>query len=597
MSRSLALSVSAMLLLAMTFTAAAVGQEPNNGGATDAPAQVPASTAATDPDLASPRAALTHLIHRIEEDDKAGAAKSLDLSHMKSETADSKGPTLAYQLKEILDRLDKDFTKYVPDDPHYDKPYPLSTVLRRHDAAEHLVIAKGPDHHWRFTRATVEGIEDLLAEIEDKPKVAGLNGSKATVPFPVWLRSQFPESLRGKTFLLPDFQWICLFALILFGFIVDMVTRFVLRRLTHAWFRFFKNGQREEIDRGLWKPVGLLTQAGVWYFGTKLIGLPTTASDILLVGLKLFTVVAAVWTAFLLIDLLSKYLAVKAKLTDTKFDDLLIPMVSKSLKVFAVCMGAISAAGAFNLPITGLLGGLGIGGMALAFASKDAISNLFGSITVLVDRPFEVGDWVVAPDAEGSVETVGFRSTRIRTFYNSVITVPNSVLTTAVVDNMGRRRYRRIKTTLGVQYDTTPEQIDAFCEGIRELLRRHPYTRKDYYHVYFNQFSESSLDVLLYCFLECPDWSVELRERHRLFLDILRLAQSLGVGFAFPTSTLHMFSEQQQTVPPGVADPMLDGRRHAARIAGSTSGAEQRPGPVEFTGPSDLGSDDADEDG
>ena len=146
-------------------------------------------------------------------------------------------------------------------------------------------------------------------------------------------------------------------------------------------------------------------------------------------------------------------------------------------------------------------------------------------------------------DVEGSVETVGIRSTRIRTFYNSEIIVPNSMLTTAVGDNMGRRHYRRIKTMLGVQYDTTPDQIDAFCEGVRELIHRHPHTRKDYFHVYLNQFSASSLDILLYCFLECPDWGVELRERHRLFADILRLADGLGVQFAFPTRTLHIFQE------------------------------------------------------
>ena len=91
-------------------------------------------------------------------------------------------------------------------------------------------------------------------------------------------------------------------------------------------------------------------------------------------------------------------------------------------------------------------------------------------------------------DVEGTVEKVGFRTTRIRTFYNSLITLPNLILLTAKVDNMGARRYRRVKAMLSLTYDTPPEKIDAFCEGIRELIRRHPYTRKDYYHVYFNEF-------------------------------------------------------------------------------------------------------------
>ena len=162
---------------------------------------------------------------------------------------------------------------------------------------------------------------------------------------------------------------------------------------------------------------------------------------------------------------------------------------------------------------------------------------------------------------------MGFRSTRIRTFHNSVITLPNSKLTTASVDNMGRRKYRRFSAKLGVQYDTTPDQIEAFCEGIRELLRQHPYTRKDYFQVYLNEFSDSSLNIFLYCFFDCSDWSIELRERHRLIVDILRLAKELHVEFAFPTRTLHMLSHTEgASLPPDVS--AVDGRKAAERIVG-----------------------------
>ena len=402
-----------------------------------------------------------------------------------------------------------------------------------------------------------------------------------------WIAEQFPESLRTDVhFLLPDYQWICIAILIFLGYLTDLVTRQTLAAATRAWFK----ARRAEPENGqfrLWRPVGLLAQAVVWYCGTELIGLPEFASTVLLVGLKFFAVVAAVWTAFHLIDLLTRVLTKKVALTDTKFDDLLIPLVSKSLKVLVVCMGVLQCAQAFNLPIAGLLGGLGIGGMALALASQDAVSNLFGSITVLVDRPFEVGDWVVTENVEGTVETVGFRSTRIRTFYNSLITLPNSRLTKATVDNMGKRRYRRIKTVLGIQYNTSTEQVEAFCEGVRELIRRHPYTRKDYYHVYLNEFSASSLDVMLYCFVECPDWSIELRERHRLFLDILKVAERLGICFAFPTRTLHMYQEQATKPfdPSTMPNPLHVGRSAAAHVAGPLLSTNERPKQVEFPGP------------
>ena len=140
---------------------------------------------------------------------------------------------------------------------------------------------------------------------------------------------------------------------------------------------------------------------------------------------------------------------------------------------------------------------------------------------------------------------------------------------------------------IGLQYDTTPQQLDAFCEGVRELIRRHPCTRKDYYHVYLNDFSDSALDVLLYCFFECPDWSVELRERHRLLVDIMKLAERLGVQFAFPTRTIQMFQADQAATTTDVdwSDPDSVGVRAAMRIAGPVVTGDDRPGGVEFVGP------------
>jgi MscS family membrane protein len=230
--------------------------------------------------------------------------------------------------------------------------------------------------------------------------------------------------------------------------------------------------------------------------------------------------------------------------------------------------------------ITAVLGALGVGGVALAFAAQDTIGNFFGSITVLFDRPFGIGDWIIIGDVEGTVERVGFRSTRVRTFYNSMVTIPNSMMVNTQVDNYGARRYRRVKVMLSVTYSTPPEKIDAFCEGIRELIRLHPYTRKDYYHVYFNQFADSSLDILLYAFFEVPDWGTELRERHRLFVDILRLADRLGIEFAFPTRTVWLersrdaaAATERLTIIPGKDDPDRVGLGEAAKVFEETYGA------------------------
>ena len=568
---------------------------------TSAPAEEAQPAAAeVDPEvaemLATPRAAVSGLLKTVNEGNLNRAAHTLDLSAFSKPVADVKGPDLAFKLKAMLDRIARIELDEIPDGAEAASPYPLGEKLAdaanlqgaaRRDAQQ-IRLARSAEGHWRFDSKTVAAIEKLWNRWQDKARVEGLAIATESPTFSVWLARQFPPSWRETHFLLPDYQWLSLLALIFLGFVADALTRVVLNVAAHAWFRHMRAEDGVTFDTKLFRPIGLLVQALVWYVGTRLIGLPPLALLVLLVALKFFAVVAGIWTAFLLIDLLSAYLGRHAAKTETKFDDLLIPLVSKSLKVFAVCIGVLTGADALGLPLAGLVGGTAIGGLALAMASKDAVSNLFGSVTVLVDRPFEVGDWIIMDGAEGSIETVGFRSTRIRTFYNSQITVPNSLLTTAIVDNMGRRRYRRVKTIIGLQYDTTPEQMDAFCEGVRELIRRHPYTRKDYYHVYFNDFSDSALNVLLYCFLECPDWGVELRERHRLLNDITRLARELGCQFAFPTRTLHLFQEQPGSSPPSIADSERLGQTQAARIAGPLQSGDDRPGPVVYGDPSPV---------
>jgi len=299
---------------------------------------------------------------------------------------------------------------------------------------------------------------------------------------------------------------------------------------------------------------------------------------------------ATVWAGFRVTDLLAEVAASKAAGTQNKFDDLLIPLIRKTIKIFIFVFGLIYIAGALNVPLAPLLTGLGIGGAGFAFAAKDTLEHFFGSVTVIADRPFEVGDWVKINDVEGIVEELGFRSTRVRTFYNSQVSIPNGNLVRAVVDNFGRRAYRRWSTHLTVTYDTPPEKIEAFCEGIRELIRNHPYTREDYYQVWLHEFGAHSLDILLYVFFAVPDWNTELRERHRLSVDILRLADRLGVEFAFPTQTLHVFNEQPDgehtpAEPPG-EDAELQaqqmGREAFQTITKDAPWRTQRPEPYEF---------------
>ena len=330
-------------------------------------------------------------------------------------------------------------------------------------------------------------------------------------------------------------------ALTAFGFFLGWLARIVLDLLTSIWFRVAGARVDDQPRMLVWHPIALLVNALAWYFGAKFIDLPPEFLSVLLVGLRFFSVVIAVWTAFRCIDLLTNFLQKRAAQTVTRYDDAIVPIAGNLLKFASILIGLVLFVNVFDLNWKTVLGGFGVGGIALALASKEVLSNFLGSITVLADRPFEIGDTVVIDGkVEGTVQSVGMRSSRIRTYESSEVVVPNSLLTTAIVDNLGRRDMRRLKTMLQIDYATPVDTIEAFCSGIRQVIKNSPYTKKEGAWVYIHEFSESSIDILLYVFIETDSYETELRERHCLLRDILKLAEELQVDFAFPTRTLHM---------------------------------------------------------
>lgn len=400
------------------------------------------------------------------------------------------------------------------------------------------------------------------------------------------LRSKLPSVLMDG-FLLEYWQWIGIFLVIILGSVADKSVAWLLKINMAHWIKL--RPVFEHLDSSTLRPLGLMAMAMVWWAGLSLLGLPEIAWSIISIAVKLLVSLSGIWSAFRLVDILDVFLMDKVSKTATKFDDLLVPMVTKSLKVFVIVVGIVFVADNLNVDVTSLLAGLGLGGLAFALAAKDLLGNFFGSLTVLLDRPFHIGDWVIIGDVEGSVEEVGFRSTRVRTFYNSLVTLPNALLTTTKIDNMGARRYRRMKSMLSLTYNTTPEKIDAFCEGVRTLILLHPYMRKDYYHVYFNEYGAASLDILVYVFWETPDWNTELRERHRFLVDILRLAKQLDVEFAYPTQTIYLKKDNSTTEPEHLFKPamtqdeaFLMGKQQAEVIVDTTLGRGIKPGPVTF---------------
>ncbi|MBV1952287.1 MAG: mechanosensitive ion channel family protein [Cycloclasticus sp.] len=512
------------------------------------------------------------------------AIQTLDLSAVNSLIRQEKGRDLAWLLLEAIDK-----TALVNLDNIPNRETGNAYLFKQYDSGS-IRIQQVEDGRWLFSPATLAALPAIVDELATKKTLKFDDPESSYLPWHIEFRQQLPQPLRTRSFLLENWKWLGILFAIALGFIADKLASFFLQHFIKQFRRTTQLPALKETPDDLLRPLAMLVMTGIWWACLNLLSLPNQAMVILLVAVKILAGFAGVWGAYRLVDLVTLFLRHQADQTDTKVDDVLVPLISKTLKVFVTVIGITFVASNLNLNVSSLLASLGLGGLAFALAAKDVVQNLFGSITVILDRTFHTGDWIIVNDIEGSVEEVGLRSTHVRTFYDSLVTVPNAVFITAKVDNMGQRRYRRLKCNIALTYDTPPDKIEAFCEGVRELIRLHPYMRKDYYHVYLNSLGASSLDVLVYVFWETPDWATELRERQRFLLDILRLAKAQKVDMAFPTQTLHLLrpedevSAQTQRTDAVSLDHLFEDSRLSAReIVSNTAGkAAAVPPPVKF---------------
>ncbi|MCB9852145.1 MAG: mechanosensitive ion channel family protein [Phycisphaerales bacterium] len=512
-------------------------------------------------------------------------AECLNLSERGLSANEFWGQALARGMKFVLDRTVYVQVNELTDDPAINSPQLLWTI----DEKWPISLERMPDGRWLFSNETLDALPDMIRAVADAPpKVKNAPELSLFGTPELYVLIMVPDWAQKEIGFLQIWQWIGLLTIAMIGVVCDRGAQVILRGASRFVARRINDKTEEEFGDKSFRPIGLVLMAYVWRMLLPFLWLPGWMGTLLTTVSWLVLILAGIWATYRVIDIVVAFVSISTAGRVSTFDELLLPFLRKLLKIVVTILGIIYFFGRFYPEdITTLLGGLGIGGLAFALAAQDTIKNMFGSITVMLDRPFEIGDWVKIGDVEGTVESVGFRSTHIRTFYNSQINVPNGKLIDATVDNLGRRHYRRISTSLGLTYDTPPEKIEAFCEGIRELIRRHPYTRKDSYYVYFNNFGAHSLDVMLYCFHETPDWATELRERHRLFCDILRLANRLGVEFAFPTQTLHLHNADNapptHDAPPSHSThlaPDILGRSEAAAIAKLSVPPEDSLAPV-----------------
>ena len=358
----------------------------------------------------------------------------------------------------------------------------------------------------------------------------------------------------------PLWSWAALFGALVATLAVGRLISFILAahggKLVDGG-RFVALGM---VLRCLAKPAGLIILAGGLYSAGAFMKLDYVlyvegAGDaakvrdlgwLWLAACRTFAALAIGWAVYRLVDVLEFFLLRWTSRTRTQLDDQLVPIIRKALRIFTVIVVVLFVAqNIFSMKIGPLLAGLGLGGLAFALAAQDPIKNFFGSVTIFADRPFQMGERVKIGEHSGTVEDVGFRSTRIRTRAGHLVTVPNAMVAGAPVENISRRPYIRRVLNVTVTYDTPPEKMNRAVDILREMVA----ARKDHFppdrpgQVYFSEFNADSLNIVAYYWFTPPDWWEYLAFTHEFNMELLERFNAEGIEFAFPTQTLYVKGE------------------------------------------------------
>jgi len=355
------------------------------------------------------------------------------------------------------------------------------------------------------------------------------------------------KEILGNT--LQDYSWF--FGAILLGIIFK---KLISKYLSRLLFKIIgKKGAEvgvEKFDELLTKPIGLCIMLSIIYLGSTHISYPTewNLAPENEIGLRMFIhkgfsliyVYSIFWIILRFIDYISLILHKRAEQTESKMDDQLIPFVIDIVKIITYIFALIIVMGnIFNVNVTALATGVGIGGIAIAMASKESLENLLGSFTIFLDQPFTVGDTVTVGSVTGTVEKVGFRSTRIRTFDKSLVTLPNKNMIQAELDNLGMRPVRRVKFNVGLTYETSPDQMKAIVSEIQEMINQHEKTNQEG-KVRFQEFGSSSLDILVMYFVDSPRWDDLIDVKEDVNYKIMEIVKRNNSDFAFPSTTVYL---------------------------------------------------------
>jgi MscS family membrane protein len=573
-------------LACLTLAAVLAAVQPTLGQSLPVPAApTPAPPAEPPPGLATPRATMRTFLEAMGAAARTGdkqqlvaAAACLDLSNLPAGVVEEVGADLAVKLKDVMDHLGLVKVTAVPTAPKDDV-----WIWREVEAVDaRIALARVADGRWLFDPETVQALDALYDHFAALPKVAGATSFSLALSPALWLRAHMPSTLTGEWLLMEHWQWLFLLGLLFVGWLFGRVVRALLRGPVDRFLTRRSARVPPELIAKALAPLSIIVMGGVWHVGLRYVGLNPEVAAVILVVFKFLGAFGVVRVAMRAIHVVTHILVERARATPSRFDDLAVPFFHKTAMVIVVALGILFMADVVGVSPTSLLAGLGLGGLAVALAAQDTVKNLFGSFTVIFDRPFEVGDAIkLSADVQGTVEEVGFRSTRLRSADNTLITVPNGNLISANVENFGKRTFFRWRALLTLAPTTPTDLVEAFCRGAEELVRRHPDTRKEGFTCQLDEIGPHGLQIQFVCHFVLGTWAAYVGARHGLLLELLELARRLGVDFAFQTPPEASRAQRPAGLPlapDAYAASVTRALAEAAVIAG-TSRAPRPPAP------------------
>jgi MscS family membrane protein len=473
--------------------------------------------------------------------DFALAAHCLDLGEVHASARGAIGPVLAFKLKYVLDRIGRIYVQEVPDSPEGAR-----YVLYRGELGRIVLDRKANDPGkglWQFTPETVQQIEPMFIAVLGKrvdESQQGGAGPVLAVPTVweapgIWLRLKLPDWPQARLGRLALYQWLGLALAALASWLAARLTLTSVCRLV-AWL--LRRGgsvlSANFVTAGL-KP--LMWLAATWAFFVLLAGLdlPVAAASTVFAAEKFLLAAQFGWLGLRLIDLsMGVYTNTESLRPHRNLGDMIVPVsvrVGKAAVLLSVATYVVYQIGEIDL-LGRFMTGLGVAGLAASLAAQDALKSFFGTLLLIGERAFKIGDRILVGGTEGIVEQVGFRSTRLRTAEDSVLTIPNAIIAAAPIDNMGARSQRRFSTTITMGADGSPDRLLELRDRLRAWLEGQPLVVQDKVDVHVHRITNDGVELSVSLFLATGDGADETRFREAINCEVLAQAAALGVRIA-----------------------------------------------------------------